>query len=50
MQKTTELNKLCKTEGTQFFFTTKNEKKTVFAESTKRFLKNIVYRHLEDYG
>ena len=44
-----EFEKICKSPGMQIYSTTK-ETKAAFAERTKRSLKNILYRYLEDYG
>ena len=44
-----EFEKLCKAEGIQIY-STMSETKTAFAEGTKRSLKNILYRYMEDNG
>ena len=44
-----EFKKLCKTEGIQIY-STMSETKAAFAERTVRFLKNILYRYMEDNG
>ena len=44
-----ELKKLCKAEGLQIY-STRSETKAAFAERTKRSLKNILYRYMEDNG
>ena len=44
-----ELNKLYKAEGIQLY-STMSDTKAAFAERTIRYLKNILYRYMEDYG
>ena len=44
-----EFRKFCSAEGIEIF-STLSETKAAFAERTKRSLKNILYRHMEDYG
>ena len=44
-----EFKKLCKAEGIQIY-STMSETKAAFAERTKRSLKNILYRYVEDNG
>ena len=44
-----EFRKLCKNEGIQINFTM-NDTKAAFAEITKRYLTNILYRYMEKYG
>ena len=41
-----EFKNLCKSDGIQFY-STMSETKAAFAERTKRFLKNILYRYME---
>ena len=41
--------KFCAAEGVQIYSTV-SETKAVFAERTKRSLKNILYRYMEDFG
>ena len=44
-----EFKKFCSAEGIEISFTM-SETKAAFAERTIRSLKNILYRHMEDYG
>ena len=44
-----EFKKLCKAEGIQIY-STMSETKAAFAERTKRSLKSILYRYMEDNG
>ena len=44
-----DLKKLCKAEGIQIY-STMSETKAAFAKRTKRSLKNILYRYMEDNG
>ena len=44
-----EFKKLCKAEGIQIY-STMSETKAAFAERTIRFLKNVLYRYMEDNG
>ena len=41
--------KFCAADGIQIY-STKRETRVAFAERTKRSLKNILYRYMEDYG
>ena len=43
-----EFKKVCKAEGAQIYSKV-SETKAPFAERTKLFLKNILYRYMEDY-
>ena len=44
-----EFKKFCSAEGIEIY-STMSETKAAFAERTIRSLKNILYRHMEDYG
>ena len=44
-----EFKKLYKAEGIQFY-TTISKTKAAFVEHTKRYLKNMLYRYMEDKG
>ena len=44
-----EFKKLCKAKGLQIYSTI-SETKAAFAERTKRSLKNLLYRYMEDNG
>ena len=46
---TGEFKNFCSAEGIEIY-STMSETKLAFAERTKRSLKNILYRYMEDYG